>query len=200
MNRTSRIIALAAAAIAAAALALTATAQPAAQPTASAGPLAYAADGKLVAPKDYREWIYLSSGLDMTYGPAGPPPGQHAFDNVFVDPAAYRAFIKTGAWPDKTVMVLEIRNTAQDLSINKAGHVQTGVRAIEVHVKDQAKGGWAFWSVNAAGQTNRFREGSSCHTCHEGSAAVDTTFVQFYPTLIEVAQKAGTMKVETAKP
>jgi hypothetical protein len=171
------------------AIAMAATAQP-----APADPLAYAADGKLVAPKDYREWIYLSSGLDMTYGPAGPPPGQHAFDNVFVDPAAYRGFVKTGAWPDKTVMVLEIRNTAQDLSINKAGHVQTGVRAVELHVKDSAKGGWAFYSVNNAGQTNRFREGSSCHTCHEGSAAVDTTFVQFYPTLIPVAQKAGVMK------
>jgi hypothetical protein len=197
MNRTARIIGMAsAAACTATVLAAAATAQPSA-PTA---PLAYAADGKLVAPADYREWIYLSSGLDMTYGPAGPPPGQHAFDNVFVDPAAYRAFMKTGAWPDRTVMVLEIRNTAQDLSINKAGHVQTGVRAIEVHVKDQAKGGWSFWSVNAAGQTNRFREGSSCHTCHEGSGAVDTTFVQFYPTLIPVAQKAGTLKVEAPKP
>ena len=172
----------------------------AAAPPAPSGPLAYATDGKLVAPTDYREWIYLSSALDMTYGPAGPPPGQHSFDNVFVDPTAYRAFLKTGAWPDKTVMVLEVRNTAQDLSINKAGHVQTGVRAIEVHVKDAAKGGWAFYGVNAAGQTSRFREGSTCHTCHEGSAAVDTTFVQFYPTLIPIAQKAGTLKVESPKP
>jgi hypothetical protein len=184
---------LLAASAAATAIALAATAQP--QPS---GPVAYAADGKLVAPKDYREWIYLSSGLDMTYGPAGPPPGQHAFDNVFVDPAAYRAFMKTGVWPDKTVMVLEVRNTAQDMSINKAGHVQTGVRAIELHVKDSAKGGWAFYSVSNSGETRRFPEKSVCHTCHEGSGTVDTTFVQFYPTLIPVAQKAGTMRAEVA--
>ena len=168
----------------------------------TAGPLVYDAKGSVVAPANYRDWVFLSTGLDMTY--SNPPPeGQHQFDNVFVDPAAFKGFQATGQWPDKTVMVLEVRNTAQDLSINKAGHVQTGVRAIEVHVKDAAKGGWAFYGVNAAGQTSRFREGSTCHTCHEGSAAVDTTFVQFYPTLIPIAQKAGTLKVETtaaAKP
>lgn len=161
--------------------------------TEAGGPT-YGADGRLIAPKDYREWIFLSSGLDMTYGPAGPPPGQHSFDNVFVDPASYRAFLKTGVWPDKTVMVLEIRNAAQDLSINKAGHVQTGTRAVELHVKDAAKGGWSFWGVDGKGETRRFGEGSACHKCHEGSGAVDTTFVQFYPTLIEVAKGAGTFR------
>jgi hypothetical protein len=159
----------------------------------TAGPT-YGADGRLVAPSDYREWIFLSSGLDMTYGPAGPPPGQHSFDNVFVDPASYRSFLKTGVWPDKTMMVLEVRNTAQDLSINKAGHVQTDTRAIELHVKDSAKGGWSFWGVDGKGGTRRFNEGSSCHKCHEGSGAVDTTFVQFYPTLIQAAKTAGTFK------
>ena len=27
----------------------------------------YTADGKLVVPVNYREWIYLTSGIDMTY-------------------------------------------------------------------------------------------------------------------------------------
>lgn len=159
-------------------------------------PVAYAADGKLVAPKDYRDWIFLSSGLDMTYGPSMPAAGQHRFDNVFVDPAAYRAFKATGKWPDKTVMVLEVRDAGQDVSINKAGHVQTEkVVGVELHVKDAAKGGWSFWGVNAAtGETRRFNEGSACHSCHERSGAVETTFVQFYPTLIDAAKKAGTLK------
>jgi hypothetical protein len=123
-----------------------------------------------------------------------PAAGQHRFDNVFVDPAAYRAFKATGNWPDKTMMVLEIRNAAQDLSINKAGHVQTEVAAIELHVKDQAKGGWAFYGVSKDGDARRIGEGSSCHSCHEKSGAVDSTFVQFYPTIIDAAKKAGTLK------
>ena len=34
----------------------------------------------------------------------------HMFDNVFVNPASYQAFLKTGTWPDKTELVLEVRN------------------------------------------------------------------------------------------
>ena len=70
----------------------------------------FTADGKLVKPKDYREWIYLSSGLGMTYSEQGATPNPNPnFDNVFVEPSAYRKFVETGRWPDKTVFVLEIR-------------------------------------------------------------------------------------------
>jgi len=31
------------------------------------------------------------------------------FDNVFVNPASYKAFVETGTWPDKTTLVLEVR-------------------------------------------------------------------------------------------
>ena len=44
-------------------------AQVAGQTPAPAGPQ-YAADNTLVRPADYREWVYLTSGLGMTYGPA----------------------------------------------------------------------------------------------------------------------------------
>ena len=43
----------------------------------------------------------------------------------------------------------------------------------------------------------------SCYSCHEQHAAVDTTFVQFYPTLLKLAEKKGTLseayKKEEAK-
>ena len=32
-----------------------------------------------------------------------------------------------------------------------------------------------------------------CYSCHEQHGAVDTTFVQFYPTLINLAQQKGTL-------
>ena len=34
---------------------------------------------------------------------------------------------------------------------------------------------------------------AECYTCHEAHAAVDTTFVQFYPTLLPVAKAKGTL-------
>jgi len=33
-----------------------------------------------------------------------------------------------------------------------------------------------------------------CRTCHAKDGAVDTTFVQFYPTLAEVARRKGTLR------
>ena len=35
---------------------------------------------------------------------------------------------------------------------------------------------------------------AGCNACHNKSGAVENTFVQFYPTLLEVAQAKGTLK------
>ncbi len=157
-------------------------------------PVAYAADGRLQFPKDYREWVYLSSGLGMSYveGPANASP---AFDNVFVDPAAYASFQKTGTWPDKTMLVLEVRQGQQNGSINKQGHFQTGRLGVEVHVKDQAKfkGGWAFFAFQGEGPGQLLPQSAACYSCHQEHAAVDTTFTQFYPTLLPVAEAKKTL-------
>ena len=48
----------------------------------------------------------------------------HMFDNVFVNPAAYQAFTKTGTWPDKTMLVLEGRGAQGKGSINQQGNYQ----------------------------------------------------------------------------
>ena len=45
--------------------------------------------------------------------------GHHMFDNVFVDSEAFKAFVKTGTWPDKTMLVIEVRSSAGKGSINR---------------------------------------------------------------------------------
>src|SRR5450432_3025227 len=97
----------------------------------------YTAEGKLLRPANYREWIYLSSGLGMTYG--SKSNSEPAFDNVYVSPASYREFQKTGRWPEKTMFVLEIRAASSHGSINKGGHFQTDLIAVEAEVKDSAR-------------------------------------------------------------
>ena len=38
----------------------------------------------MLPPENYREWIYLTSGIDMSYDPKGMDMGGHStFDNVF---------------------------------------------------------------------------------------------------------------------
>src|SRR5438270_13041839 len=73
----------------------------------------YTADGKLLRPAGYREWVFLSSGLGMNYNPQ--PDGKAAppeFTNVYAEPGAYRAFMQTGRWPDGAVLILEIYSAA----------------------------------------------------------------------------------------
>jgi cytochrome c553 len=158
----------------------------------------------LIRPADYREWVFLSSGLGMNYDP--PPPGAAerppAFTNVFVNPSSYRSFAQTGKWPDKTMLVLEIRQSSGDGSINKAGRFQTAARGMEVHVKDSRfPDGWAFFSF--AGGKNVGKDAAEplagaavaqCVECHTQHAAVERTFGQFYPTVLEIARQKGTLK------
>lgn len=155
----------------------------------------FTADGKLEFPKDYRTWIFLSSGFDMTYGPnAAASMDHHMFDNVFVDRAAYDAFLRTGHWPEGAFFVLEIRGGQGEGSINKGGQFQTGRMAVEVHLKDKRyPSGWAFFGFNGEQPANALPQTSSCNQCHEKNAAVDTTFVQFYPTLLPVAKERKTL-------
>jgi hypothetical protein len=154
---------------------------------------AYTADGLLLMPKNYREWVYLTSGIDMSYS-STQNPDHSVFDNVFVNPSAYRAFLKTGTWPDKTILVVENRAAESPVSINRRGHTQSTERTgLEVHVKDSAHGGWSFYGFGNGNQGTLFPHTASCYSCHEQHGAVDTTFVQFYPTLITVAKAKNTL-------
>jgi hypothetical protein len=172
--------------------------QPAPQTTTADAP-AFTDDGRLIFPANYREWIFLTSGIDMSYAPRfnSAATGHSMFDNVFVNPSAYKAFLETGTWPDKTMLVLEARVAGTKASISKSGHYQTGdVMGTEVHVKDERlPGKWAFYSFDDPSMkpSKPFPHGMDCYSCHEQHAAVDTTFVQFYPTLIELAEQKGTL-------
>ncbi|WP_128912630.1 cytochrome P460 family protein [Granulicella sibirica] len=162
----------------------------------------YTKSGELIAPTNYRQWIFLTSGFDMTYRERKGAPDHSMFDNVFVNPEAYASFLETGTWPDKTVLVLENRGAQEKGEvIVKGGRFQgTEVMGLEVHVKDSTHfnregigGQWGFYDVGSDGKGKLFEPSASCYTCHAQHAAVDTTFVQFYPTLIELAAKKGTL-------
>jgi hypothetical protein len=155
----------------------------------------YTSAGELRLPEQYREWIYLSTGFDMSYNPA-LNMDHHMFDNVFVNPEAYQSFLKTGTWPDKTVFVLEGRMAESKGSINKAGHYQaSSVMDVEVHVKDESRfpGKWAFFGFDDGKLGKLIPTTAACYSCHQQHAAVDTTFVQFYPTLLPIAQSKRTL-------
>lgn len=163
----------------------------------------YTADGDMLPPSNYREWVYLTSGIDMSYNQKAAMADQSMFDNVFVTPEAYRSFVATGTWPDKTVMVLESRGARSKGSINQRGHFQsTELMGLEVHVKDEARfpGKWAFFDFDSLEKDGKlFPSTAACYTCHAAHAAVDTTFVQFYPTLLSIATEKKTLSAAYLK-
>jgi hypothetical protein len=160
----------------------------------------YTANGELKMPEKYREWIFLTSGVDMSYNQTAVT-GHSLFDNVFVNPSSYRAFLKTGTWPDKTLLVLEVRGAEGASSINKRGRTQSQeVMGMEVHVKDaKLEGGWGFYEFDGPGSAKVVKRPASCYECHESHAAADTTFVQFYPTLLGLAKTKRTLSAAYLK-
>ena len=164
-----------------------------AQPATTNAPT-YTADGRLMFPAAYRKWVYLSSGLDMSYLP-NAQRAMSTFGNVFVNSEAYDTFVASGTWPDKTVLVLEVRRAEQNASINRNGRTQGEIVRTEVHLKDAARfeGGWAFFAFPNEMPATVIARTANCYSCHQEHAAVDTTFVQFYPSLLSIARTKKTL-------
>jgi hypothetical protein len=123
----------------------------------------YDTKGGLLRPDDYREWMFLSAGYGMNYSPT---PGSHEmFTNVFVPRWAYQEFAASGKWPEQTM-------------------------AVEVKDSSRYPEKWAYFGFDAEGKTSEaMPKGNGCWSCHEEHAAVEHTFVQFYPTLKPIAKK-----------
>ena len=161
-----------------------------------AGAPQFGADGKLNRPTGYRKWAYLSSGYGMSYSQGN---SDHLmFTNVFVTPSSYDYYVEHGTWPDKTMFVLEIYGSASKGSINLHGNYQSSFMGLDVEVKDEKRFSdkWAYFNFDGAEASAGSISPSQndCWKCHDQNAAVEHSFVQFYPELLEIAKKKATIK------
>lgn len=152
----------------------------------------FTADNQLLIPQGYREWIFVGANFGMGYSEL--PPGQVAakpgkFHNIYIQRQAFDHFARTGAFPDKTMLVMEIVQPATNASINRQGVFQDRYVGIEVAVKDEQRfpGKWAYFAFfDSEGkqlpQAKAFPK-KACWDCHNQHGAVDNVFVQFYPVL-----------------
>lgn len=159
----------------------------------------FTAEGKLVRPSHYRKWVFLSSGYGMSYAQkASDDPDHLMFTNVFVPPADYDYFLQHGWWPDKTMFVLEIYGSQSKGSINQRGHFQTEFMGLDVEVKDASRfpEKWAYFgfATSEASSAPVSPSKNDCWKCHDQNAAVEHTFVQFYPALLKLAKENKTIK------
>jgi Cytochrome P460 len=152
----------------------------------------YNEKGDLLRPADFRDWEFLSAGFGMSYSPA--PGGHEMFTNVFVQRWAYQEFLASGKWPEQSMFVIDERDAESRSSINQKGHYQTDRMGLAVEVKDAARfpDKWGYFGFGPTNESaGAMPKGNPCTNCHEAHAAVEHTFVQFYPTLKPVAKKFG---------
>ena len=159
------------------------------------------ASGELARPADYREWIYLTTGLDMFYGPAASAmrrDGGSVFTNVYVTPDAYREFMRSGKWPEKTQFILEARRAETAASIDNVGKSQGPLLAIESAVKDAARfgknegsNGWGYFTFDGPGglkdSAGALATSAPCYACVAKSTEVRSAGEQYYPPWLEDA-------------
>jgi hypothetical protein len=166
---------------------------------AALGTPEFNSDGELVRPEGYRKWAFLSSGYGMSYSQnASDDPDHLMFTNVFVPPADYDYFLAHGTWPEKTTFVLEIYGSQSKGSINQRGHFQTSFMGLDVEVKDASRfpDKWAYFNFDGDEKSAKATTPgkNACWNCHDQNAAVEHSFVQFYPSLLSIAKEKKTIK------
>lgn len=150
----------------------------------------FTADGKLKQPAGYREWVYV--GTPLTPNDLNPPEAPFPeFHNVYIHPADYAAYKKTGEFPDGTVLVKELVSVGSKEATSGKGYFMGDFIGLEVSVKDANRfakepGNWAYFSFGHKYPLAKVASKlpvANCNSCHQQSAAQDYVFTQYYPVL-----------------
>lgn len=147
----------------------------------------YASKAVLRSPEGYRDWYFVGSNLGIAYSPE--PGREEFFKNIYVQKSAAETFRRTGKFPERTMLVMELYKPASDASPAKRGQFQGAFVGIEVAVKDKTavNEGWAYYKFfDEPGKplpTAKAFGKAACWNCHQEHGAADNVFVQFYPRL-----------------
>jgi tetratricopeptide (TPR) repeat protein len=160
-------------------------------PTQPSARFAARFEGKdtLLRPEGYREWVFVGSSLGLRYDEGKKQPEVPEYNNVYIDPVAYRAYKETGAFPEGTVFILEHAAGEEKKESGLRGSFQKKFTGLSAAVKDKDRfpDGWAYFSFSdGAGKTKSKAQPvkkAACYDCHRQKAAEDNVFVQFYPVL-----------------
>ena len=146
-------------------------------------------NGSLKEPEEWQTWVMVGSSTGLSYAAPGAAPAAGAapglFHNVYLQPWAYREFMKTGVFPEGSMFVLSFFEASQKATPARAGFYEGDrVPGIEIHLKQKGsdKSGWAFYGFNdSASVGTKLPPSASCYSCHATEAAHDNVFTQFYP-------------------
>ena len=155
-------------------------------------------NGELELPTDYHSWVFLGSPLTpnaLNNGQAGFPE----FHNVYIHPAAFKAYRKTGQFPEGTVLLKELQLTmpgTQDdgsrVEASGRGYFPAARNGIDISVKDSKRfkdtNGWGFFNFGhhapPYAKTAAAAPKEACAGCHIANAD-DMVFKKFYAPILD---------------
>jgi hypothetical protein len=166
-------------------------------------------EGDLIRPTNYRSWVYVGTPLtpnDMNDGKAAFPE----FHNVYIDPASYTHYKKTGKWREGTILIKELVNVGSKAAVSGKGYFMGEFIGLEATIKSKKyfpkePGNWAYYSFTnpkegTLAATGKAFETKQCNGCHNASAGDDFVFTQYYPVLSAAKGVGGkTAPENTAK-
>lgn len=154
-------------------------------------------DNSLNRPEGYRDWMYVGTPLTPNELNNGEAPFPE-FHNVYINPQAWRAYQRTGQFPDGTVLVKELVSVGSKEASSGNGYFMGEFIGLEAAVKDSKRfpnepGHWAYFSFGHSyplAETTKAQAVESCSSCHQTRAAQDYVFTQYYP-VIRAARDVG---------
>ena len=157
---------------------------------AGSGGAKFSSNGEMQIPKDYRQWVFVGAPVtphDLNNGKAAFPE----FHHVYIDPAGFAAYKKSGKFPDGTVLVKELVTVGATSSSSGNGYFAGEFIGIAVSVKDVKRfpkepGSWAYFNfMGDDGEplaSAKAQATANCNVCHQNNTE-DWVFTRHYPVL-----------------
>jgi len=142
---------------------------------------------ELLLPANYHDWVAISPST-----PGIPSHRhQHVASKLFVEPRSYEQFTKSGQWPNRTVIVLEIHGEKTATTNSK-----NNVMGLEVAVKDDRRfpDPWNYYGIVYDQPQIAKKVAAEETQCGTNAKPLDMMLAMAYPTLRAVINaKPSTM-------
>jgi hypothetical protein len=155
-------------------------------------------DGKAKLPSGFRRWVFVGAPLTpngLNNGEANFPE----FHHVYIEQKNIDAYLKTGSFPEGTVIVKELTRVLSPTNPDGSRMEPSGrgffngeLNGIDMSVKDSKRfaktNGWGYFTFGHHPRpyepTSEERPVAECAGCHIANVAkTDMTWIQFYPLL-----------------
>ena len=158
----------------------------------------FTADGELIRPAGWREWIFVGSPVtpnSLNDGAASFPE----FHSVYIDPKSWAHYKETGTFREGTMFAKELALVGDTAATSGNGFFNGKFQGFEIAHKDSKKykdetGGWAYYTFGHHDEpytdTAAAMPTAACAACHTASAVEDMVFTQYYP-ILNAAKGAG---------